>query len=107
MFIHAHTKTLVKAIPVIDTDTNKVKSWEITVTYKADSNGWETTYNHKADVEALNKAVEDFTKSELVGMMPQVLSDHVFDAHFEANNAAPVEVKEQVLSDFNTADLDD
>lgn len=107
MAMYEHTKTLIRAIPVIDTETEKVKTWEITVEYRAVSNGWANSYSHKEDVSALNKGVAEFTKTELVGFMPSIISDHVFDAHFEANNVPATPISEQVLSDFNADDLDD
>lgn len=104
MAIYPHTKTLKKAIPTINNETGVVTKWDIEVVYTADEDGWKTTYSHQEDVEYLNKTANQYTKSELIEMMPSNLSNHVFHAHYEAHNIPP---KEDRVGDFNLNDLDD
>ncbi len=103
------TKTLKKAEPTVRTSDNVVKQWEIEViySYAGDEDAdpalpaWKTTYSETEDVEYMNKTVSQFTKSELVAMMPTNLENHIFEAHYEAHNMAPTETRQQVnLSDI-------
>lgn len=99
---YPYTKVLKKASPTVRTADNVVKSWDIEVIYKANSNGWSRTYPHREDVEYLNKTVSQFTKSELLSFSN--LPDAVWDAHYEAHNMPPTEER---VGDFNLNDLED
>ena len=100
------TKTLKKAEPTVRVADNVVKQWEIEVLYSyagndSDLPAWKTSFSETEDVEYLNKTVSQFTKSELVAMMPPNIENHIFEAHYEAHNMAPTETRQQVnLSDI-------
>lgn len=99
---YPYTKTLKKATPTVRTTDGIVKSWDIEVIYKANSNGWSRAYPHQEDVEYLNKKVTDFTKADLLAFSN--LPDAVWDAHWEAHNVPATEEK---VGDFNLNDLKD
>jgi len=104
MDTYSHTKTLKKAIPTVNNETGVVTKWDIEVVYTADVDGWKTTYSHQEEVEYLNKTVDQYTKSELIAMMPANYSNHIFHAHYEAHNIPP---KEDRVGNFNINDLAD
>lgn len=104
MATYEHTKTLKRATPTVDTESGIVKKWDIEVVYTATADGWKTTYSHEEDVEYLNKLPEEYTKSELVDMMPANLSGHIFHAHYEAHNVPPTTER---VGDFNINSLQD
>jgi hypothetical protein len=98
------TKTLKKVYPTINTTTNIVKKVEIEVVYSHTSNTgttWARTYSHTEDVEYLNKEITDFTKAELIALMPSTM-EVVFDAHYDAHNTPPTEER---ISNFNINEL--
>ena len=93
------TKTLKKATPTVRTDDGIVKTWEIEVVYQY--NGFKRDYSHREDVEYLNKAPNEYTKAQLIAMMPSVM-DAVFDSHYDTFNTPPTEER---VSNFNLSDL--
>lgn len=98
------TKILNKATPRIRTSDNIVISWNIEVVFsydKPDGTKFSRTYHHNEDVEYLNKLINDFTKTELLGYIPTVL-DEVFDHHYETFNNPPTE---QSITNFNVNNL--
>lgn len=101
---HPHTKVLKHATPTVRTSDGVVKEWEIEVVYTSDENGWKTTYTHREDVEYLGKTATEYTKSELVAMMPTTYDNHIFSAHWEAHNLPPTEVRQ---SNFDLGNLPD
>jgi hypothetical protein len=106
------TKTLASAKPTVNSTTNKVIRWDIEVEYSFAGNeaqslpAWSKTYSHSEDVTELDKAVADFTKTELVGLMNLVIEEHVFEAHYEAF-ALPQEPAEVQTQDFDVNNLPD
>lgn len=94
------TKTLKKAIPTIRTEDGIVKTWEIEVVYE--HNGFKRDYSHREDVEYLEKVPTDYTRAELIAMMPPV-RDAVFDSHYDTFNTPPTEEK---ISEFSLSNLD-
>jgi hypothetical protein len=105
------TKTLKRATPTVRVADDVVQRWEIEViyAYAGDSdNGlpaWRTTFTEDEDVEYLEKTVDQFTKSELVGFLSPVLENHIFEAHYDANNiptAQPV-----IQRDFSVGSMPD
>jgi|SRR6056300_603885 len=100
------TKTLKKATPVVRTADNVVKSWSIEVMYSTEGTPeygpYKATYSENEDVEYMGKTADQFTQAELLSFMPDVLENHVFDAHYEAHKIPP---KEETLGDFNFNDL--
>jgi hypothetical protein len=89
------TKTLVSAVPRVRTEDNVVLSWDLTVNFE--HNGWSRDYPHTHDVTSLNKTVNDFTQSELIGYLPPVM-DLVFDSHYITFNLPSTE---ETLADFD------
>lgn len=104
------TKTLKKATPVIRNEDGVVKSWDIEVVYSYAGDeeqglpAWKTTYSENEDVEYMNKTVDQFTKSELIGFMSPMIENHAFEAHYESQN---LPAKEERVSDFNVNSLAD
>lgn len=104
------TKTLKKATPTIRSEDGVVKSWNIEVIYSYAGDvekslpAWKTTYSETEEVEYLNKTVDQFTKSELIGFMSPMIENHIFEAHYEAQN---LPAKEEYLSEFNINSLGD
>ena len=87
------TKTLTRAIPTVRISDGVVKRWNIEVSYShtnCEDVTWSNTYSHNVDVEELGKTATEFTKADLLGMMPEVF-DSVFDSHYETYNTPPVE----------------
>lgn len=101
-------KTLKKATPVIRKEDNVVKSWDIEVVYAYEGDAeaglpaWKTTYSENEDVEYMNKTVDQFTKSELIGFMSPMIENSIFEAHYESQN---MPAKEERVSDFNINSL--
>lgn len=93
------TKTLKKATPTVRSSDGIVKSWEIEVVYQY--SGFKRDYTHREDVEYLGKEPSEYTKAQLVAMMPAVI-DSVFDSHYDTFNTPPTEER---VSDFNLSDL--
>lgn len=93
------TKTLKKATPTIRTEDGIVKQWEIEVVYS--HNGFTRDYPHRADVEYLHKTPIEYTKAELIALMPPNL-DNVFDSHYDSFNTPPTTER---VSDFKLSDL--
>ena len=103
------TKTLVKAVPTKRASDNFVTRWEIEVNYayagnaKADpvQPAWNSDYSETVEFETPSKVTTAYTKAELIAMMPSVIDDHVFHAHYEAFNLAPAEPEEAAEDDFD------
>lgn len=91
MATYTTTKTIVSAKPAVRASDNIVMNWELEVeyTFAGDPDNslpeWSSTYGHNAETEHLNKTLADFTRAELIGMMPEVY-DNVFDDHYEHFN---------------------
>ena len=107
---YPHTKTLIAAKPTVRISDNFATSWDIEVEYTFagdaanDLPAWSKTYSHNEVIESPIKAVGDYTKNELIALMPEVISDHVFGAHYEAYNIV-VAVEEEVVADFDVNSL--
>ena len=105
------TKTLKRATPTVRAADNVVQRWEIEVIYAyagdSDNNlpAYRTTYTEDEDVEYMEKTVGQFTKSELVGFLSPVLENHVFEAHYDANNI-PI-VQPVIQRDFTISSMPD
>lgn len=103
-------KTVKKASPTVRTSDNVVKKWDIEVVYSYAGDpannlpAWKTTYSESEDVEYLGKTVDQFTKTELLGFMNPMIENHIFEAHYEANNLPATENR---VSDFNISNLAD
>lgn len=103
------TKTLVKAVPTKRASDNFVTRWDIEVNYayagdaEADpvQPAWDTDYSESVTIETPSKVATGYTKAELIAMMPAVIDDHVFHAHYEAFNLAPAEPEESAENDFD------
>lgn len=103
------TKTLVKAVPTKRASDNFVTRWEIEVNYAYAGNAdadpvqpaWNTDYSESVTIETPEKVATGYTKAELIAMMPAVIDDHVFHAHYEAFNLAPAEPEESAENDFD------
>lgn len=107
------TKTLVKAVPTKRTSDNFVTRWDIEVNYayagdaEADPElpAWNTDYSESVEIETPSKIATGYTKAELVAMMPAVIDDHVFHAHYEAFNLTPATPAESSEDDFDLETL--
>ena len=93
------TKTLKKATPTVRNSDGVVKVWEIEVVYQ--HNGFKRDYSHREEVEYLEKETSEYTKAQLIAMMPAVI-DSVFDSHYDTFNTPPTEER---VSNFNLSDL--
>lgn len=93
------TKTLKKATPTIRSSDGIVKSWEIEVVFE--HNGFKRDYSHREEVEYLEKEPSEYTKAELIAMMPAVI-DSVFDSHYDTFNTPATEER---VSNFSLSDL--
>ena len=98
---YTNVKTLKKATPTIRTSDNVVKKWDIEVIYTEPTSGWNRAYPHSDEVEYLNKTAEQFTKEDLIALMPPVMED-VFSSHYETFNTPATEER---VSNFNLNDL--
>lgn len=102
------TKTLKKAKPTVRVSDGVVKKWEIEVVYSyagdpaQDLPAWKTTYSETEEVEYLGKTPTEFTKQELIGFMSPMIENHIFEAHYEAQN---LPAKEDSVSDFDVNSL--
>lgn len=94
-------KILKKATPTVRTSDQVVKKWDIEVIYKNTADGWTRAYPHSEDVEWMNKTASEFTKTELIALMPTV-TDAVFESHWTTFNTPPTEER---VGDFNLNDL--
>lgn len=104
------TKTLTKAVPTARASDGFVTRWEIEVNYAYAGNGsdlpaWDTDYSESVEIETPEKAATGYTKAELIAMMPAVIEDHVFHAHYEAFNLAPAEPTEAADNEFDINNL--
>jgi hypothetical protein len=98
---YATTKTLKKAVPTIRLDDGVVKKWTLEVVFTGVESGWRKIFEHTEDVEYMEKLPEDFTAAELMNFLPKN-REHIFDAHYEANNSEPTE---ETLGTFSVKDL--
>lgn len=94
------TKNLSSAIPTVRTEDNIVKKWDLKVVYSY--NGFNRDYNESVDVLYLNKTPDQFTKTELMGLMNLTQYDIIFDAHYDAYHTPPVEER---LSEFDITQI--
>jgi hypothetical protein len=94
-------KILKKATPTVRTSDQVVKKWDIEVIYKNTADGWTRAYPHNEDVEWMNKTASQFTKEELIALMPTV-TDTVFESHHKTMTTPRTE---QRVGDFNLNDL--
>ena len=83
------TKALSAAVPTIRTEDGIVKSWDLSIMFSY--NGFNREYGHSASVLYMQKKPEDFTKSELMDLCNVAQMEQIFDAHYEATTAQPVE----------------
>jgi FMN-dependent NADH-azoreductase len=102
------TKTLKKATPTVRSSDGVVKSWDVEVVYSYAGDeeknlpAWKTTYSENEDVAYMEKTVEQFTKAELIGFMNPMIENHIFEAHYEANNLPATEER---LGEFDINSL--
>jgi len=96
-------KTLVKAVPTINKDTQFVNSWELAVEYETESGDFANQYTHTVDIEA-SKKVNQFTKSELISMMPNVIESSLFQTHYDVF-LNPPEKEEEKITQFDISAL--
>lgn len=104
------TKTLTKAIPTARAADGFVTRWEIEVEYAyagdgADLPEWKTTYSESKEIDEPSKAATSYTKAELIAMMPAVIEDHVFHAHYEAFNLPQPEPEVAADNEFDISNL--
>ena len=90
------TKNLSSAIPTVRTDDNLVKKWDLRVTYAY--NGFNRDYGDSVDVLYMGKTTDQFTRTELLGLLNLAQYDQIFDAHYDAYHTPPVENRQ---SDFD------
>lgn len=89
----SNTKILKKATPTVRLSDGVVKKWEIEVVYTEPTSGWTRSYPHtEDDLEYLGKKPEQFTKDQLIALMPSVM-DEVFSSHYDGTVAVPTEEK--------------
>lgn len=96
------TKALCAAVPTIRTEDNIVKSWDLSIMFSY--NGFNREYSHNANVLYMQKKADEFTKSDLMALCNVAQMEQIFDAHYEATTAQPVE---QRLGDFDITKIPD
>lgn len=96
------TKALCSAVPTIRSEDGIVRSWDLSIMFSY--NGFNREYGHNANVLYMSKKVEEFTKSELMSLCNIAQMEQIFDAHYEAATAKPVE---QRVSDFDITKIPD
>lgn len=104
------TKTLVNATPTILVDTTIVQEWYVEVLYEfageEENNlpAWSITYSYTTDVIELDKTINQYTKQELINMIPLEYENRIFHDHYEAflrvNN-----IKSEKINDFSIDQL--
>jgi hypothetical protein len=99
-YADAAEKTLVKAVPTVDTDGNVIK-WDIEVQYSL--NDYTSKYSKMVDVEP-TKAPEAFTKEEVFGLTNPAHLDMVFDSQYESV-MVPAPSSETKVDDFDINSL--
>lgn len=101
----AFKKTLIKAVPTIDKNTQNVMSWEIVTEYETESGDYSNQYTHTIDVEA-EKKISKYTKSELISFMPPMIENQLFPAHYDTFLNPPQKTEEKVAG-FDVSNLSD
>jgi hypothetical protein len=86
------TKVLASAVPTVRLEDNLVTKWELKVVYSY--NGFTRDYGDGVDVLYLAKTADQYTKSELMGMINLAQYDQIFDAHYDAYHTPPVEERQ-------------
>lgn len=94
-------KHLSSATPIVN-DNNRVKEWKIQVEYQAIDYDWTRVYSHTKDVETENKRTVNFSKEELVEMMPGEIDNYFFHKHLEKHCN---QIKKQTLENFDLDQL--
>lgn len=94
-------KQLLSAIPTVNTD-GQVKQWKIQVEYQATDYNWNRTYSYTKDVEIENKTINNFSKEELIDMMPGEIDNYFFHKHLEEHCN---QIQSQTLENFNVTQL--
>jgi len=101
----AFKKTLIKAVPTIDKKTKYVLSWEIVTEYETESGDYSNQYTHSVDID-VKKKVTQFTKTDLISLMPRRIDSELFPAHYDAFLNPPKKVEEKVVK-FDIDQLND
>lgn len=92
-------KQLKNCFPTVRLEDDVVKTWELEVVYSY--NGFRREYQHREEVEYLGKKPNEFTKAELISLMPLAM-DSVFRSHYETFTTPPTEER---ISTFRPDDL--
>lgn len=105
-------KTLKKAVPTVRAADNVVTRWEVEVEYAYEGDGadlpaWSTSYSESTDIKDPTKTAADYTKAELIALVPSVIDDHVFHAHYEAFNLPAPEPETTTDNEFDLNNLPD
>lgn len=96
------TKTLSSAVPTIRLEDNLVIKWDLKVVYNY--NGFTRDYGDNVNVLYLAKTADQYTKTELMGLLNLAQYDQIFDAHYDAYHTPPVEER---VSDFDITKIPD
>lgn len=104
------TKTLKKAVPTVIVDTNIVKEWYVEVLYEfvgdeeAELPAWNIVYSNRKNVIDLNKSTNEYSRQELMDIIPEVYDDRIFHDHYESfiHNST---IKSEEISDFSIEQL--
>lgn len=108
MATYDHTLTLTKATPTVRESDGFVTQWDIAVEYahagEGDNPAWASTYTHSWEIVEPSKMPAGYTKAQLVSEMPSIISDSIFDTHYEAFNNVSVDTESSV-DDFSLDDL--
>jgi len=98
----AVTKSLVSATPEINASTGYVKAWDISVLYTTESEDFSNSYSRTIEVDETRKPTE-YTKSELIQSMPEIIEEEIFPAHYDAFLNPPVKQEEKAVGfDINS-----
>lgn len=104
MTLYPATKTLTSATPTIVANSGIVTSWNIKVNFTTinATPSFSRDYQfNKDNLDYLNKTPSQFTQQDLIAYIPPNM-DVIFDAHYEATNLPPLNIR---VDNFSLANL--
>ena len=94
-------KTLVKAVPTINTSENVV-SWKLVLEYSL--NDYKSNFVEHVEIENPSKKAADYSKDELIALMDTENIDLAFESRYTNVKVAP-QLANSVVNNFNLDDL--
>lgn len=96
---HPHTKYISKARPILRSSDNIVKSWDIGITAVCDSDLWQYEHEERVNVEHFGKTADSYSKSELLLLAGNQITDQFFDKRYNNAHQDADEVVRAVVQD--------